>query len=64
LIDDKDSPWDPLIQLEPWSCGSINNGHLEHDEITVAFSRLIESAGNPSLFHLALIAYVVKTFKG
>ena len=64
LIDVNDSPWDPLIQLEPWSCGSINNGHLEQDDITVAFSRLIESAGNPSLFHLALMASVVKTFNG
>lgn len=64
LIGDKLSPWAPLIQFEPWSCGSINNGHLEHDEMIDAFSNDIVSDGRPSFFHLALIASVDKIFNG
>lgn len=63
-MEDSFSPWDPLIQLEPCNWGSINKGHLEQEEMTAAFSKLIESAGSPSFLHLALTAYVVRIFNG
>lgn len=31
------SPWDPRIQLDPCSCGSISKGHLEQDDMIEAF---------------------------
>lgn len=34
----KDSPYEPLIQLDPCSCGSMMRGHLEQEVITDAFS--------------------------
>lgn len=39
-------------------------GHLEHDEITAAFSKDIGSAGKPSFFQAAFLASVVRIFKG
>ena len=56
LMGERLSPWAPLIQLDPCNCGSINNGHLEQDEIIEAFSNDMVSEGSPSFFHLALIA--------
>lgn len=64
LMGERLSPWDPRIQLEPWSCGSINNGHLEHEVMMDAFSNDMLSAGRPSFFHLAFKDSVVNIFKG
>jgi hypothetical protein len=64
FIGDRLSPWEPRIQLEPCSCGSISNGHLEHDVMIEAFSNDMLSAGKPSFFHRAFNAYVVRIFKG
>ena len=56
LMGERLSPCAPLIQFEPCNCGSINSGHLEHEDIIEAFSNDIVSEGSPSFFHLALIA--------
>jgi len=42
----------------------MSKGHLEHEEIIEAFSKLMLSEGKPSFFHLALIASEVNIFKG
>lgn len=64
LMGERLSPWDPLIQLEPWSCGSIKRGHLEQDVIIDAFSKDMLSAGRPSFFHLAFRDSVVNILSG
>ena len=60
----KFSPRPPLIQIDPYSYGSIISGHLEHEVIIEAFSIDIVSAGKPSLHQAAFLDSVVKIFKG
>lgn len=40
------------------------SGHLEHEVIIAAFSKLIGSAGRDSFFHLAFNASVVRILRG
>lgn len=58
------SPCLPLIHICPCSCGSMSSGQRAHEVMTVAFSRDMGSAGNPSFFHAAFMASVVRIFNG
>ena len=60
----KFSPRPPLIQIEPYNCGSMIKGHLEQLEMIAAFSMDIVSAGSPSLHHLAFLDSVVRILRG
>mmetsp|Transcript_83826 Transcript_83826/g.191346 ORF Transcript_83826/g.191346 Transcript_83826/m.191346 type:complete len:257 (-) Transcript_83826:910-1680(-) len=63
-IEKSASPMRFLIHFTPWSCGSINKGHLSQDVTTAAFSMETRSAGNDSFFHLAISASDTRTFRG